>query len=136
MVEYNDGSVIAQMASTDMRLPIQYALTYPNRYEAVVKKMDFFDLGCLTFEKPDTSTFKPLKLAYEAGKIGGTMPAILNAANEEAVKLFIHKKIRFLDIGDILEESMNKFNVKKSYELEEVLELDLEVKEYVRSKFN
>lgn len=136
MVEYKDGSVMAQLASTDMRLPIQYALTYPHRYESMVKKINFFELGCLTFEKPDTNTFKPLKLAYEAGKIGGTMPAILNAANEEAVKLFIHKKINFLDIGDILEESMNKFEVKNSYKLEEILELDSRVKKYVENKFN
>lgn len=136
MVEYSDGSVIAQLAATDMRLPIQYALTYPNRYGAVVKRVDFFKLGSLTFEEPDLDTFKPLKLAYEAGRIGGTMPAILNATNEEAVKLFIHKKIKFLDIGDILEESMNKFEVKNSYKLEDILEIDSKVKEYVCNKFD
>lgn len=136
MVEYKDGSVIAQLGSTNMCLPIQYALKYPERGECVVDKLDFYTIGDLTFEKPDMETFKPLKLAYEAGKIGGTMPAILNCANEAAVELFLNKRIKFLEIGKILEECMNKFEVKQTYTLEDVLEIDVKVKEYVKSKFN
>jgi 1-deoxy-D-xylulose-5-phosphate reductoisomerase len=136
MVEYKDGSIIAQLGSTDMRLPIQYALNYPARKEAIAKKLNFYDMENLTFQKPDMNTFKPLKLAYEAGKTGGTMPAILNAANEAAVELFLNKRIKFLEIGNILEECMNKFTNKHEYNLEEVLEVDSRVKEYVKNKFH
>lgn len=135
MVEYKDGSVVAQLGSTDMKLPIQYALNYPDREEAVVAKLDFYDMENLTFEKPDLETFKPLKLAYKAGKIGGTMPAILNAANEAAVELFLSKRIKFLDIGNILEECMSRFEVIDNYSLEDILNIDKEVKQYVMNKF-
>lgn len=134
MVEYIDGSVIAQLATTDMKLPIQYALNYPKRQQCVIKKLDFYDLKSLSFEKPDLDTFKPLKLAYEAGSLGGTMAAILNAANEAAVELFLNRRIGFLDIGNILEECMNKFESKEKYVLEDILEIDRKVKEYVSSK--
>lgn len=135
MVEYKDGSVMAQLASTDMRLPIQYALNYPKRGEAVVNRLDFYNLQNLSFEKPDIDTFKPLKLAYEAGKIGGTMPAILNCANEEAVELFLSNKIKFLDISYILEECMNKFSPRNNFQLEDLLHIEIKVKEYVKTKF-
>ncbi|WML35091.1 1-deoxy-D-xylulose-5-phosphate reductoisomerase [Clostridium sp. OS1-26] len=135
MVEYIDGSVIAQMGSTDMKLPIQYALNYPKRKNAVVEKLDFYKMGTLTFEKPDMNTFKPLKLAYEAGKAGGTMPAILNAANECAVDLFLNKRIKFLQIGNILEICMDKFTVQQNYTLEDILQLDSKVKSYVNENF-
>lgn len=135
MVEYKDGSIIAQLGSTDMRLPIQYALNYPKRQKAVVEKLDFYKMGSLTFEKPDMNTFKALKLAYEAGKVGGTMPVVLNAANECAVDLFLNKKIKFLQIGNILEECMNKFAVTHNYILEDILELDSKVKNYVNKNF-
>lgn len=135
MVEYRDGSVMAQLAAADMRLPIQYALNYPKRKEAVIDKLDFYNVGNLSFEKPDVSTFKPLKLAYEAGKIGGTMPAILNCANEEAVSLFLANKINFLDIGNILEECMNKFTSQNKYTLEDLLDIEIKVKKYVKDKF-
>lgn len=134
MVEYVDGSVIAQLANADMKLPIQYALNYPKRQQCIIKKLNFYDLKSLSFEKPDIDTFKPLKLAYEAGRIGGTMSAILNAANEAAVELFLNKKIGFLDIGNVLEECMNKFESKENYVLEDILEIDSKVKEYVISK--
>lgn len=134
MVEYKDGSIIAQLASTDMKLPIQYALNYPVREEALVEKLDFYNLKTLNFEKPDMDTFKPLKLAYMAGKLGGTMPAILNAANEAAVELFLDKRIKFLDIGNILEECMSKFDSKYNYCLQDVLEIYKKVKEYVNEK--
>jgi 1-deoxy-D-xylulose 5-phosphate reductoisomerase len=135
MVEYKDGSIIAQLGSTDMKLPIQYALKYPNRGDAVANKLNFYDMEDLTFEKPDMDTFKALKLSYEAGKVGGTMPAILNAANEAAVALFLNRRIKFLEIGNILEECMNKFDVQQKYILEDVLEVDAKVKKYVRDRF-
>lgn len=136
MVEYRDGSVIAQLGTTDMKLPIQYAFNFPQRKEAVVETLDFYIIKSLTFEKPDMETFKPLKLAYEAGKAKGLMPAILNAANEVAVELFLNKRIKFLHIGDILEETMEKFigNYKVNT-IEEIIEMDKRVRQYVNSKY-
>jgi 1-deoxy-D-xylulose-5-phosphate reductoisomerase len=135
MIEYKDGSIIAQMGSTDMKLPIQYAIKYPYRGDAVVNKLNFYNMEKLTFEKPDMNTFKALRLSYEAGNIGGTMPAILNAANEAAVALFLDERINFLEIGNILEECMNKFAVQYNYKLEDVLNVDAEVKEYVKNRY-
>ncbi|MFL0268268.1 1-deoxy-D-xylulose-5-phosphate reductoisomerase [Candidatus Clostridium radicumherbarum] len=131
MVEYIDGSVLAQLGPTDMRLPIQYALNYPLRKIGVAEKLDFYNLSSLTFEKPDTDTFKCLRLAYEAGKTGGTMPAILNAANEACVNLFLKEKITFLKIGDIIEECMNKFTWVNNFKIEDILEIDKKVKNFV-----
>lgn len=111
MVEYIDGTVMAQLGSTDMRLPIQYALTYPERINLQAKKLDFWNMPNLTFEKPDTQTFRGIDLAYNAGKIGGTMPCVLNAANEIAVDAFLHNKIKFLDIYNIIEEAMQNHQV-------------------------
>lgn len=136
MVEYIDGSIIAQMSSADMRLPIQYAINYPERNNAVINKLDFYNMGNLTFEKPDMNTFKCLKLALEAGKMGGNMPAIMNAANEVAVELFLDYKIKYLQIEDIIERCMNKFEHHTSPNLEEILEIDLKVREYVRNNYD
>ena len=138
MVEYKDGSIIAQLASTDMRLPIQYALNYPKRHDAVAESLDFYQISSLTFEKPDFETFKCLKLAFEAGKKGGLMPAILNAANEVAVQLFLDNKIKFLDISEVIEEAMNTFEAesKESYDIDTIIELDKKIREYVLSKYN
>ncbi|MGV8980293.1 1-deoxy-D-xylulose-5-phosphate reductoisomerase [Clostridium sp.] len=136
MVEYIDGSVIAQLSSTDMRLPIQYAVNYPKRNNAVIDKLDFYNMGNLTFEKPDMDTFKCLKLAYSAGKMGGNMPAIMNAANEIAVELFLNYKIKYLQIEYIIETCMNKFEHHRNPNLEEILEMDLKVREYVRNKYD
>ncbi|MCE7699711.1 MAG: 1-deoxy-D-xylulose-5-phosphate reductoisomerase, partial [Methanobacterium paludis] len=136
MVEYKDASIIAQFGSRDMRLPIQYALNYPERKNKIVDTLDFYKIASLHFEKPDINTFKPLGFAYEAGKIGGTMPAILNCANEAAVALFLNKKIKFLDIMDILEDCMNKFEKKDNYELDDILELNKKVKNYVNYKYD
>lgn len=135
MVEYVDGSVIAQMGTTDMKLPIQYALNYPQRHKRVVDTLDFYKLGSLTFEKPDLETFKCLKLAFQAGEAGGTMPAILNGANEVAVELFLHKKIGFLQIGNIIEECMNKFSYTSKFNVEDVLEVDSKVRDFVITKY-
>lgn len=136
MVEYKDGSVIAQMATPDMKLPIQYALNYPNRKESQIEPLDFYKISNLTFEKPDIDTFLPLKLAYEAGKKGGVMPAILNGANEVAVDLFLKGKIEFLQIGDLLQECMNKFYKSMEATLENVISIDKEVREYLGKKYD
>ena len=109
MVEYKDASIIAQMGTPDMRLPIQYALNYPERKEMIAKPLNFYEVGSLTFEKPDLETFKCLKFAYEAGRIGGLAPTILNGANEEAVSLLLEEKIKFLQISEIIEECMIVF---------------------------
>ncbi|NFO09900.1 1-deoxy-D-xylulose-5-phosphate reductoisomerase [Clostridium botulinum] len=133
MVEYCDGSIIAQLGAADMRLPIQYALNYTERKNLIAKTLDFYEVSQLTFEKPDLETFKPLKLAFKAGKQGGLMPTILNGANEAAVELFLDEKIEFLDIFNIIENCMNRFEeeTKKPLTLENIIELDKKVKKYV-----
>jgi len=136
MVEYKDGSVIAQLSSTDMRLPIQYAINYPERKNAVIEKLDFYNMGNLTFEKPDMDTFKCLKLAFKAGNMDGNMPAIMNAANEVAVELFLDYKIKYLQIEDIIEKCMNKFEHNINPNLEEILKVDIMVREYVRNNYD
>lgn len=136
MVEYNDGSIIAQLGAQDMRLPIQYALNYEERKNIVADTIDFYEISKLTFEKPDTDTFKALNLSYKAGKIGGLMPTVLNGANEAAVELFLCEKIKFLQISDIIEECMEVFKneAKKELNLENIIELDKKVKKYVVEK--
>lgn len=104
MVEYTDNAVIAQLSAPDMRLCAQYALTYPDRFESPVKELDLFDVGSLTFKKPDTDAFPLLKLAFDAVYMGGTVPAAMNAADEEAVRLFIDRKIGFYDISEIVKD--------------------------------
>ena len=134
MVEYTDGSIIAQLGAQDMRLPIQYALNYEERKDLIADTIDFYEINKLTFEKPDMDTFKALKLAFKAGKIGGLMPTILNGANEAAVELFMNKKIEFLDIADYIERAMEAFKEEgcKEVSLEKVIDLDKRVKKYVR----
>lgn len=137
MVEYVDASIMAQIGAPDMRLPIQYALNYPERKEKVANEIDFYEISKLTFEKPDMDTFKCLKLAFKAGKIGGLMPTILNGANEVAVALFLDKKIKFLEIGDIIEETMIKFKEeaeKLELTIDNILAIDEKVREYVRNR--
>lgn len=138
MVEYTDNSIIAQLGSADMRLPIQYALNYPDRKEAVANGIDFYEIQSLTFEKPDMETFKCLKLAFEAGKQGKLMPTILNGANEAVVELFLDGKISYLQIGDIIEHCMEYFKEEGMREvtLDNVISLDKKVKEYVRKNYN
>lgn len=137
MVEYKDASIIAQLGSPDMRLPIQYALNYPERKEVIAKPLNIFEIGALTFEKPDLETFKCLRFAYEAGKIGGLAPTILNGANEEAVALLLEEKIKFLQIAEIIEECMDVFkeNYYDELNLDNIVELDKKVREYIRSKW-
>lgn len=135
MVEYKDGSIIAQLGSTDMRLPIQYALSYPERREAVADKLDFKTISKLTFEQPDINTFRCLELAFKAGKLGGNMPAIYNGANEIAVELFLDEKIKYLQIEEIIEDAMNKFPHVKNPDLQQVLDIDNQVREYVLKRY-
>lgn len=134
MVEYTDGSIIAQLGAQDMRLPIQYALNYEERKNLIADTIDFYEINKLTFEKPDMDTFKSLKLAFKAGKVGGLMPTVLNGANEAAVELFLNKQISFLDIADSIEKAMEAFKeeVEKEVSIENVIDLDKRVKEYVR----
>lgn len=138
MVEYKDNSIIAQLGSADMRLPIQYALNYPSREKSIANGINFYEIANLTFEKPDIDTFKCLKLAFQAGKHGKLMPTILNGANEEAVDLYLNKKIKYLQIGDIIEHCMEYFKKEGEGEviLENVISLDKKVKEYVRKKYS
>lgn len=134
MVEYKDASVIAQLGSTDMRLPIQYALNKKVRKHPIASKLNFYEISELTFEKPDMETFKCLKLAYQAGKEGGLAPCILNSANEEAVALLLEEKINFIEIPTIIEKALEYFKEEKSKELtlENILEIDYKVRKYVR----
>lgn len=136
MVEYIDGSIIAQLATADMRIPIQYALNYPTRnYIKEVKFLDFSVITQLTFEKPDLETFRCLSLAYEALKIGGTMSTVLNAADEIAVSLFLNKKIEFLQIAEIIEESMKEHNNIQNPTLDDIINVDKEVKEKIAKRY-
>lgn len=135
MVEFLDGAVMAQLGTPDMRLPIQYALTYPRRRERLGEPLDFTKLSAITFEQPDMETFRGLALAYEAGKIGGSMPTVLNAANEMAVALFLQEKISYLTMGDIIEEAMLNHNVIKNPSLEEILEVEQEVYKKISEKY-
>ncbi|MBR4084359.1 MAG: 1-deoxy-D-xylulose-5-phosphate reductoisomerase [Lachnospiraceae bacterium] len=131
MVEYVDGAVIAQLGIPDMKLPIQYALFYPDRRVMNEKKLDFFELQNMTFEKPDTETFYGLKLAYEALRSGGNVPTIYNAANEKAVALFLEKKISYLQIPEMIERSMSKISKIENPGVEQILETENRVYEYI-----
>jgi 1-deoxy-D-xylulose-5-phosphate reductoisomerase len=124
MVQYADGSVLAQCSLPDMRLPIQYAFFYPERRKNSFPRVDFSEVGELTFMKPDQERFPGLGLAYEAGKAGGTMPAVYNGANEKAVELFLAEKIKFSSIPAVIENVMKKHRPLQEYGLEEILEID------------
>jgi 1-deoxy-D-xylulose-5-phosphate reductoisomerase len=122
---------MAQLGSPDMRLPIQLALTYPKRLMNGFSKLDLIKNNTLTFEAPDTEAFPCLKLAYEALRIGGTMPAVLNAANEEAVRLFLEEKIGFLEIPQIIERVMTSHTVEDTPDLDDIIKMDLWAREKV-----
>lgn len=134
MVEYNDASVIAQLGTTDMKLPIQYALNKRVRKNPIAKKLNFYEIGELTFEKPDMDTFKCLKLAYEVGREGKLSPCILNSANEEAVALLLEEKIEFLMVSEIIEKTLEKFKEEKTKEvtIDNIIKLDKKVREFIR----
>ncbi|HOQ06219.1 MAG TPA: 1-deoxy-D-xylulose-5-phosphate reductoisomerase [Clostridiales bacterium] len=124
MVEFRDGSVMAQLGKPDMRIPIQLALTWPERCSNDFPKLDMTKCGPLTFEDPDTETFRCLRLAYDALEAGGTMPAVLNGANEAAVRLFLEGRIGFCDIPRLIEETMMKHEVNTSPGLDDIIEAD------------
>ena len=133
MIEYTDNSVIAQMGVPDMKIPIQYALTYPERYPCDVGVLDLTKVCTLSFYEPDYETFRCLKACKRAMSLGGTATAIVNGANEEAVRLFLGEKIGFLDIGEIVESSLDSVAAKEIASLEDVLAADRAAREYVLS---
>lgn len=132
-VEYEDGAVIAQLGLPDMKLPIQYALVYPERRPMRMPRMDLFKIASLTFEAPDTETFPGLKLAYRAAECGGSMPTVFNAANEMAVKLLLEKKIRFVQIPQIIEAAMDNHRAAAEPDVEEILQAEAETYEFIES---
>jgi 1-deoxy-D-xylulose-5-phosphate reductoisomerase len=134
MVEFVDGAILAQLGLPDMRVPIQYAISYPERLESKAPRVDWPKLGKLHFEAPDVTAFPCLELAYEAGRTGGTMPAVMNAANEEAVRLFLQQKIGFLDIPRIIDAVMNKHKVTPRPGLEELVEVDCLARKIARER--
>lgn len=136
MVEYVDGAIIAQLGTPDMKLPIQYALFYPDRRPMAGKRVDFFALGGITFEKPDTDTFHGLALAYKAARMGGSMPTVYNAANEKAVGLFLDRKISYLQITELIEAAMEQHKNIANPTVEEILCTEQEVYEYIMGKVN
>ncbi len=135
MVEYEDGSIIAQLGTPDMRLPIQYALYYPKRRPLSGERLDFYSLGSITFEQPDLDTFEGLRLAYQAAQRGGNMPTILNAANERAVAKFLDHKITFLEITQIINECMLHCKYLEQPNLDEILDTERSVYEWIESRW-
>ena len=133
MVEYEDGGIMAQLGTPDMKLPIQYALFYPDRRPLPGKRLDFYEMKSITFEKPDTDTFLGLPLAYRAIHAGGSMPTVFNAANEKAVALFLDKKIRFLTIYDLIQGAMENHKVVENPSVEQILEAEAEAHAFVES---
>jgi len=124
IVEFMDGSMIAQLGEPDMCLPIQYALTYPARVAGIARALRLEEIGTLTFEKPNLETFRALSLGYEVVRTGGTAPVVFNAANEAAVEEFLAGRIKFVNIVEIIENCLNRHNVKPTISLEDVLEAD------------
>ena len=135
MVEFVDGAVIAQLGTPDMKLPIQYALYYPERRYLPGERLDFGTLTQITFEKPDMETFTGLKLAFDAAAAGGSMPTVYNAANEKAVALFLDRKIGWLSIPEIIEASMGAHPVIPNPSVEEILETEQAVYEFIESRW-
>lgn len=134
MVEYVDGGIIAQLGTPDMRLPIQYALFYPDRRPMQGKRVDFFELGSITFEKPDMETFTGLKLALKAAKEGGSMPTVFNAANEKAVSLFLQRKIRYLEIPELIEMCMDYHKKIENPNVDEILTAEANAYELIAER--
>ncbi|MDO5402736.1 MAG: 1-deoxy-D-xylulose-5-phosphate reductoisomerase [Eubacteriales bacterium] len=135
MVQFVDGGIMAQLGSPDMRLPIQYALYYPERRFLESERVDFYRLGQITFQEPDFETFKGLKLAYDAAKKGGNIPTALNAANEYAVSSFLDKKIKYLDIADMIEYAMNEVEYIAEPSIDKILETEQSVYELLKKKW-
>ena len=135
MVQYVDGAVIAQLGTPDMKLPIQYALYYPDRRFLAGDRLDFAKLGSITFEEPDMDTFSGLKFAMDASRAGGSMPTVFNAANERAVAKFLDRKIGFLDIYEIIAFCMQEHKIIESPSVEDILETEQAVYEMIESRW-
>lgn len=134
MVEYVDGGIMAELGMPDMKLPIQYALFYPDRRPMKCKKVNFFTLGNMTFERPDVETFRGLELAYKAARVGNSMPAVYNAANEKAVSLFLNRKLSFLGITEVIESCMQQHRLVENPSVEQILAVEQEVYEYIQNR--
>lgn len=135
MVEFEDGGIIAQLGTPDMRLPIQYALYYPHRRYLAGDRLDFAKLGQITFEEPDMETFLGLPMAIRASREGGSMPTVFNAANELAVKKFLHREIRFLDIYDIIGQAMERHKKIEYPKLEDILAVENETYQWIEGRW-
>ena len=135
MVQFVDGAVIAQLGTPDMKLPIQYALYYPDRRYLTGDRLDFAKLGQITFEKPDMETFQGLPLALQASRTGGSMPTVFNAANERAVSKFLHREIGFTDIYQIIIESMEQHKVQQQPTIEDILDTEKATYEFIESRW-
>lgn len=135
MVEFEDGGVMAQLGTPDMRLPIQYALYYPERRPLPGDRLDFYKLGQITFEEPDMETFRGLKLAFEAGRRGGSLPTVYNAANELAVSKFLNRKISYLEIVESIEYAMSKHKMIDNPNVEQILETEQETYHILEEKW-
>ena len=135
-VQFVDGAIMAQMGTPDMKLPIQYALFYPDRRPMQGKRVDFFELGSITFEKPDIDTFTGLALAYRAATLGGSMPTVYNAANEKAVALFLEEKIGYLQIPDLIGEAMEHHKTIQNPDVDEILAAEAETYEYIAGRIS
>lgn len=135
MVEYEDGAVIAQLGTLDMKLPIQYALYYPERRFLAGDRLDFAKLAQITFEAPDFENFHGLSLAYKAGRRGGTLPTVFNAANERAVQKFLDREIGYLTITDMIEAAMEHHTVKENPTVEEILAAEQETYDFIESRW-
>ncbi len=136
MVQYVDGAIMAQLGMPDMKLPIQYAIYYPERRPLQGKRVDFFELGQMTFEKPDAKTFRGLQLAYDAAKVGGSLPTVYNAANEKAVSLFLNHRIGFPEIPEIIEEAMSRHQCVGEPNVDEILAAEAETYELIESRWH
>ena len=136
MVEYVDGGIMAQLGMPDMKLPIQYALFYPDRRPMDGRRVDFFALKSISFEEPDIKTFRGLQLAYDTIAAGGSMPTVFNAANEKAVGLFLDKKIRFLAIYDLIQGAMEQHKVIANPTVDEILEAEAQAHAYISGKLS
>jgi 1-deoxy-D-xylulose-5-phosphate reductoisomerase len=134
MAEFVDGSWLAHLGVPDMRIPIQYALTYPQRFATPAKRLDLISKQGLQFEQPDMKRFPCLQLAYEAGQRGGTMPVVLNAANEVAVQHFLSGRMRFTDIPDLVAHVMNQHQVKVVTTVQDILQCDQNARELTRER--
>lgn len=135
MVEYVDGGIMAQLGTPDMKLPIQYALYYPERRFLNTQRVDFAKIAQITFEKPDMDNFAGLRLAYEAGRVGGSMPTVFNAANELAVSKFLNREIGFLDITDIIEYSMSLHKVIDNPSIEDILNTESDTYDIIKGRW-